>query len=780
MSAKIWKSIVVAGTISLLWSPSVTIASVIITKQPESQIADYDGNATLSVIAFTLNEYLPLTYQWYRGTEEIEGANLPVLNLSGLKRGDDAVYYCRVRNRTGYLQYSNLARISMGKGSVVGWGKNNDGQCDGPPDNKDIVAIAAGEDHGMALKTDGKVVVWGSNYWAQRYVPPSLADVVAIAAGRDHCLALKADGTIVAWGSNEFGQRDLPDDLDNVVAIDAGAAHNIALLKSGLVEAWGNNEYGQCEVPTLLKNVKATSTSHQHSVALRKNGILAAWGSNYYGVLVLPAGLFDAVKIDAGYYHSLALRGDGTVVAWGDESVSLNIPAGLNNVVSVSAGYDNSIALKSDGTLAIWGGNNHGQADLPSDLSDVLAISCGDQYNLALKEEFEHSPVYRFWSDKYKGHFFTISGDEKNHIVNNLSHDWKYETVAYRAYKIQKSGTVPLYRFWSERYKGHFFTISENEKNNIIANLSRDWKYEKIAYYVYPNSTGSAVPVYRFWSNRYKHHFFTISESEKNNLIANFSHDWKYEGIAFYALRKRLNLPGMTINTVSTGSVPEAGLETASLESAAGDTLSVYEAGGDVSSASAEGYSVAGFAATGDNFSSDMAGVISSITFPIEGSGSRVMAYTYDAQADDWVAVLDETGVPCEVTLDISETDGDYHLAVFARDEGADIWELAYSSVLEVRSNMPDQSELAETYFMETGLRCVGVPVIKLQIPEDGYAELLAHSAVGDVELEQSAAESSTVEIEIPQVNTWYQIIIRESTEGGVLKSAWLRHTLPE
>jgi hypothetical protein len=93
MSAKIWKSIVVAGTISLLWSPSVTIASVIITKQPESQIADYDGNATLSVIAFTLNEYLPLTYQWYRGTEEIEGANLPVLNLSGLKRGDDAVYY---------------------------------------------------------------------------------------------------------------------------------------------------------------------------------------------------------------------------------------------------------------------------------------------------------------------------------------------------------------------------------------------------------------------------------------------------------------------------------------------------------------------------------------------------------------------------------------------------------------------------------------------------------------------------------------------------------------
>ena len=33
-----------------------------------------------------------------------------------------------------------------------------------------------------------------------------LSSVVAIAAGNDHSLALKSDGTVWAWGNNSYGQ----------------------------------------------------------------------------------------------------------------------------------------------------------------------------------------------------------------------------------------------------------------------------------------------------------------------------------------------------------------------------------------------------------------------------------------------------------------------------------------------------------------------------------------------------------------------------------------------
>jgi len=79
----------------------------------------------------------------------------------------------------------------------------------------------------------------------------------------------------------------------------------------------------------------------------------------------------------------------------------------------------------------------------------------------------------------------------------------------------------PIFRFWSPVFNGHFFTISESEKDNIVANLSRDWSYEGVAYHAYPILAPSTVPLYRFWSNRYKHHFFTMDEPEKNNIIAN-------------------------------------------------------------------------------------------------------------------------------------------------------------------------------------------------------------------------------------------------------------------
>jgi len=81
------------------------------------------------------------------------------------------------------------------------------------------VAVAAGGDQSVALKTDGTVVQWGRWY---ADVPAGLTNAKAIAAGYQHVLALRADGTVVAWGRSNCPANFVPSGLIGVKAISAG------------------------------------------------------------------------------------------------------------------------------------------------------------------------------------------------------------------------------------------------------------------------------------------------------------------------------------------------------------------------------------------------------------------------------------------------------------------------------------------------------------------------------------------------------------------------------
>ncbi len=147
------------------------------------------------------------------------------------------------------------------------------------------------------------------------------------------------------------------------------------------------------------------------------------------------------------------------------------------------------------------------------------------------------SKVFRFWSEQKRGHFYTATPIERNQIIDNYpSNVWQYENEAYSTYSSQAPETTPVYRFWSDSKQKHFFTIDPSEKAYVEANFPRHiWKYEGIAFYAFPANKFGSKPVYRFWSNKFQGHFYTISESEKNSVIANYSSDWSFEGIAFYA-----------------------------------------------------------------------------------------------------------------------------------------------------------------------------------------------------------------------------------------------------
>jgi len=149
-------------------------------------------------------------------------------------------------------------------------------------------------------------------------------------------------------------------------------------------------------------------------------------------------------------------------------------------------------------------------------------------------------PVYRFWSPVVSHHFYTMNEAERNTLIDNYSHVWTYECVAYYAYADDtQAGTAAIYRFWSPIASSHFYTMSEAERDTLINEWSHAWTYEGVAYFAYPESSApmGSRAVHRFWSPVLSGHFYTMEEAEKDWIIATYpSSVWTYEGIAWYAL----------------------------------------------------------------------------------------------------------------------------------------------------------------------------------------------------------------------------------------------------
>jgi alpha-tubulin suppressor-like RCC1 family protein len=287
---------------------------------------------------------------------------------------------------------------SYAGGLVAAWGDDSWGQTTLPVGVNNVKAIAAGQRHSLALKSDGTIIAWGYDYPSTYQgvsgatdVPHGLTNAVAVAAGSDWSMALKANGTVAAWGA--YGEDFHVSDLSNITAITAGWYHWLALKSDGTIVTWGdgNTSYNPANpgnIPAGLTNIVAISAGIEFSVALKADGTVIAWGWNNYGQTNVPPGLSNVVAIAAGFSHSLALKDDGTVITWGaigDPAV----PPGLSNVVAIAAGAYHSMALKANGTVVTWwaahnGLPDYGQTVVPAGLSNVKAIAAGEEYSLAL------------------------------------------------------------------------------------------------------------------------------------------------------------------------------------------------------------------------------------------------------------------------------------------------------------------------------------------------------------------------------------------------------------
>lgn len=365
--------------------------------QPQSQTVTVGASVTFSVSAANA-----LTYQWRKNNTEVAGATNALYALSNTSTNDAGVYIVRVSNPYGSLD-SAAASLQVqvlgcgGTTNVVGWGLQmvwaSDHYIDlNPPCGlANIVGLAAGTNHNLALKLDGTLLGWGDNSFGQSAVPAGLAAVQAIAAGGDFSLALKADGGVRAWGQNDFGQTNVPVGLTNVVAIAAGATHALALRGDGVVQGWGNPAAGRATPPPGVAGFRAIAAGVDHSLGLKTNGTVVGWGGSTYGQASPPPLLTDpataqVMAIAAGSYHSLALQSNGSVQAWGYNGFGqTDVPPGLPKVSAIAAGDQFSLALLRNGRLVAWGQDFFGQVSGVTNLSGLVGVAAGGARGLAIQ-----------------------------------------------------------------------------------------------------------------------------------------------------------------------------------------------------------------------------------------------------------------------------------------------------------------------------------------------------------------------------------------------------------
>ncbi|PIC77109.1 hypothetical protein CSV74_07505 [Sporosarcina sp. P19] len=232
-----------------------------------------------------------------------------------------------------------------------------------------IVAIAAGTHHTLAVDKNGHVWAWGQNYYGQlgnpigsetflkHEVPVEIRgvdDVIAVAGGKEHSVALKRDGTVSAWGRNTFGQLGIGETADvnsspqtipglsNIMEISAGDYHTLALKQDRTgVWAWGINDLGQLgnggremrlspiQVEG-MNHVSSISAGANHSAVIREDGSVWIWGRHTSGVQtvrttpILVKGMKDAISIGSGGNstdsYTLAVNVDGSVWRWDKKS----------------------------------------------------------------------------------------------------------------------------------------------------------------------------------------------------------------------------------------------------------------------------------------------------------------------------------------------------------------------------------------------------------------------------------------------------------------------------
>jgi alpha-tubulin suppressor-like RCC1 family protein len=335
------------------------------------------------------------------------------------------------------------------------------------------VAIAAKSEYTLVLRDDGTVWAYGNNdtggHVHQGKPRPAVAgtpvqiseltDIVAIAGGEIHAMALDRHGAVWVWGENQNGERGdgnpaknaskLPpsrvEGLPPIATICAGGSNGgwsgvcVARGLDGSFWQWGRRiDAPPANAPRdgtyLHRRPKPETLAGFPSGAetivggtnslliVQRGGGLLRWGqrdSYFPNTPPQPTavpGLSGIVAVGECIENTVAVARDGSVWGWGRGISELAIPQtemGQEGVPvplattwkapdsrAVAVGRRFAAILSGDGTVWVWGRNDYGQfgagtvdktirsaPERVPGLSDVVAIASGDEHVVVLKND---------------------------------------------------------------------------------------------------------------------------------------------------------------------------------------------------------------------------------------------------------------------------------------------------------------------------------------------------------------------------------------------------------
>lgn len=420
--------------------------------------------------------------------------------------------------------YHSLALQS--DGSLVAWGGNGDGQCDVPVGN-DFAAIAAGSLHSLALRSDGSLVAWGRDDFGQCKVPQG-NDFAAIAAGAFHNLALRSNGAVIAWGYNSYAQCDVPP-TNYVAAIAAGGFRSLA-LETGrqIVEvAPSVTEMAIADVVEPVEPNDGPAESVSEPIEAADTGPAAIADANG----VEPDPVETAVAAEPNEVSETTVERVEVVTSEPAEVPDANMPAlaAGNGDPEADPNVPESEPVEVAHTEMLPADVNRAE---PEDSNQPEAARAnepaGTDANTTPDGSAEPAPTSVAAE--------TTESPTSKRAANQTAQ--RVEGVEfYACADPQNEGTRPVYHFTSQTLTPHFYTISKEERDRLIDEHPDVWTYEGAAFHAYPEGSQpeGAVPVYRFWSSLLSTHFYTIDENEKNAYIKEYPDLCTYQGIAWYA-----------------------------------------------------------------------------------------------------------------------------------------------------------------------------------------------------------------------------------------------------
>jgi len=290
--------------------------------------------------------------------------------------------------------------------------------CDSLLDKK-IIDISCGRNHGIALSQDGTIYSWGSSEFGQRgqidkepnterWTPGRIEslcnkDIVSIASGLDHNVAVTNKGALYVWGYGGEGQLGLG---------ATGDFHQPQMLL---------NEFSEGNVFNQIL------CGGDYTALLTANGVIFTFGCNYFGQLghgtsgnsILSPQIvkfFNNIFIEdigGGAAHMIALTNKGEVYTWGKTEhgrLGISLTQEListpqlvtaltdKNITRVAAGggYSYAISDKDKKLYAFGQGGQgsygYGDKTEPTEVleltgKELLGIACGLQHVIAATKD---------------------------------------------------------------------------------------------------------------------------------------------------------------------------------------------------------------------------------------------------------------------------------------------------------------------------------------------------------------------------------------------------------